>query len=155
MRPLVKATVLPMSDAQHAALVNRVMDSGMTRDEAIKLIQDESCKGECWKNDIYTVLKRECDGVVHLSIRRNDRSPARDWRDFQAIKTQLLGPEEEAVEIYPAESRVVDCANQYHLWCKLGYVVPLGFGLGFRSDVQDDVAGFKQRPFDTEGESGA
>jgi hypothetical protein len=35
-----------------------------------------------------------------------------DWRDLQRIKNQLVGPECEAVELYPAESRKVDTANQ-------------------------------------------
>lgn len=83
---------------------------------------------EVWKNDLYTVHKTlarwpgEGTGgikppfLVHLSIRRNDRHWARDWRHFQQIKNELVGPECEGVELYPAESRLVDNANQYHLW---------------------------------------
>lgn len=88
---------------------------------------------EQWMNDQYVVNKRvqesdDPDGppMIHLSIRNIDRSPARDWRDFQRIKNQLAGPEWEAVEIYPAESRKVDGANQYHLWC-----FPFRLGIGF------------------------
>jgi len=28
----------------------------------------------------------------------------------------IVGEEHEAFEVYPAESRLVDTANQYHLW---------------------------------------
>lgn len=52
----------------------------------------------------------------HLSIKRIDKEPIMDWRDLQAIKNQLCGPECEALQLFPAESRCVDTSNQYHLW---------------------------------------
>ena len=93
-----------------------------------------------WANDTYVVFRRVIEGkediepMIHLSIRRQDRAPARDWRDFQRIKNQLAGPEYEGVELYPAESRKVDTANQYHLWC---FPFTLGFGLGDERMVTD------------------
>ena len=55
--------------------------------------------------------------VWHLSIKRQDKAPIMDWRDLQDIKNKLAGPEVEAIQLFPAESRLVDSANQYHLWC--------------------------------------
>ncbi len=68
---------------------------------------------------------------LHLSIKRHDKdvlnSPD-DWRDKMRIKNEIAGRESEAVEIYPAMSRVVDSANQYHLWClPPNQSVPVGF----------------------------
>lgn len=54
--------------------------------------------------------------VWHLSIKRIDKEPIMDWRDLQAIKCQLCGDEAEAIQLFPAKSRVVDTSNQYHLW---------------------------------------
>jgi hypothetical protein len=56
--------------------------------------------------------------MIHLSIKRRDRKPLdhNRWRILQALKNIVVGEENEAVEIYPAESRLVDTANQYHLW---------------------------------------
>lgn len=54
--------------------------------------------------------------IWHLSIRRNDNQPMRDWRELQRIKNELTHPEADAVELFPAESRKVDTANQFHLW---------------------------------------
>lgn len=54
--------------------------------------------------------------ILHLSIRDNQRSAAHDWRDFQKIKNELVGPEFEMVEVYPCESHLVDLSNQFHLW---------------------------------------
>lgn len=74
-----------------------------------------------FKNSIYSVTltmwrRAGLLTIFTLSIRRNDRAPARDWRDFQRIKNELVGKEIEAIELYPAESRKVDEANQFHLW---------------------------------------
>jgi hypothetical protein len=52
-----------------------------------------------------------------LSIKRHDKEAFHDWRVFQRIKNAILGEEWEGVEIYPAESRLVDTCNQYHLFC--------------------------------------
>lgn len=91
------------------------------------------------------------DDAVHLSIRRNDRKPARDWRDFQRIKNELCGPEREGIELYPAESRLVDTANQYHLWVMpTGSIIPLGFRERAVADDSESKAapGAVQRPID-------
>jgi len=85
---------------------------------------------EVWLNDKYVVIvRRYPDGaVMHLSVRRADRKAARDWRDLQRIKNDIAGRDVEAVELFPAEDRLVDMANQYHLWCMPpGVRLPLGF----------------------------
>jgi hypothetical protein len=117
-----------------------------------------SLRDECWKNDIYQVSverKPISDGfqAVYLSIKRLDQKPCKDWRAFQRIKNQLVGPECEFVELYPAESRLVDTANQYHLWGTNdpSYRFPLGFSE--RVVQGKSGAGVVQRPFDDEGDS--
>jgi hypothetical protein len=78
---------------------------------------------ERWTNDEYIVFLDksypnhfEKVKVWELSILRHDGQLAHDWRDLQAIKTMLVGPEFEAMELYPAESRVIDVANETHLF---------------------------------------
>ena len=85
--------------------------------------------------------------MVHLSIKRRDRSPIRDWRELQEVKNAILGPECEAVELYPAESRRVDSANQYHLWAFSNPSVAWPFGFTERF-VVDSIEGTtaQQRP---------
>jgi hypothetical protein len=75
----------------------------------------------CFRNRDYVVITTDLDGgelgvIRHLSIRRDDRKAIHDWRHFQQIKNELCGREMEGVELYPAESRLVDEANQYHLY---------------------------------------
>jgi hypothetical protein len=91
--------------------------------------------------------------IWHLSVKRLDKEPIMDWRDLQAIKSQLCGAEAEAIQLFPAESRVVDTSNQYHLWVfmKLGSrrlpKVPVGWTTKM---VLDETATgkAKQRPLD-------
>lgn len=87
----------------------------------------------------------------HLSIKRLDKRAVHDWRDLQAIKNMLAGPQYEAVELYPSRSRTVDQANQYHLWvfvAQAGSDAPqLPFGWTDRSvlDVADRCDRSRQR----------
>jgi len=88
-----------------------------------------------------------------LSIKRIDKQPIMDWRDLQAIKSQLCGAEAEAIQLFPAESRVVDTSNQYHLYVFMKGTrgkfprLPIGFDDGQISDHEDDTP-WKQRPLD-------
>lgn len=107
---------------------------------------------EFWKNDRYQVQKRLIEqgpGAapwVWLSIHRLDRAPCRDWRDFQRIKNQLVGAECEGIELYPAESRLVDAANEYHVICSTdpAWRFPFGFQERLVSNAPGGKA--KQRP---------
>lgn len=67
-------------------------------------------------NDVYRVKVRKSPPIVHLDLCRHDNQPITNWRDLQQIKNELVGPECEGVELFPAESRLVDTAHQYHLW---------------------------------------
>lgn len=97
---------------------------------------------EVWLNDEYQCVvsylgPRARADTLHLSIKRADGTPAHDWRELQAIKNEVAGWEREAIEIYPGESRLVDEADQTHLW-----VLPVGetVGVGFpeRKVMTDD-----------------
>lgn len=90
--------------------------------------------------------------MLHISCKRRDREPLHDWRVKQDIKNAIVGPQCEAAELYPAESRLVDTANQYHLWA---FDDPrFDFPFGFRERLVLGpgegplVPGAVQRPFD-------
>lgn len=130
---------------------------GVRREEA-KNYYRQMADVEIWLNESYVVIvtrdvpvdmnPQELPGLVWLSIRRQDREPVRDWRDFQQIKNQLLGVECEAVEVYPAESRLVDSANQYHLF---GFTDPearVPFGFPGRGVTDKPFPNTKQRPLE-------
>jgi hypothetical protein len=107
--------------------------------------------GTIWANSRYIVVMRECGEspgtgpLIWLSIKGVANDVSHDWRDFQRIKNELVGPEAEAVELYPAESRLVDNANQFHLWAFPNFRFPFGFSERLVSEGTECVA---QRPFD-------
>jgi hypothetical protein len=82
-----------------------------------------------FRNDTYEVLMNLGRPFIHLDIRRHDGGAATNWRDLQQIKNELIGTEHEAVELFPAEGRLVDAGNQYHLWVYADPVTrfPLGW----------------------------
>lgn len=109
-----------------------------TAEEARSVVDMENNREAVWINSLYQVnvyrvraLHQGTPDLLWLSIKRRDKTPVHDWRHFQRIKNEIVGPEFEGVELYPAESRLVDTANQYHL-----YVVDskaFRFGFGFQS----------------------
>lgn len=108
-------------------------------------------EAEVWLNNRYQVIRMllsapGADRVWHLSVKRLDKEVMHDWRDLQRIKNELVGPEAEGVELYPADSRLVDTANQYHLWCFEDFRFPFGFD--DRLVAEETIAGSKQRPFE-------
>jgi len=114
------------------------------------------------RNNFYQVIIREVmpkddcvdqpPNMVYLSIKSNDQSARHDWRHFQRIKNELVGPECEAIELYPAQSRCVDASNQYHLFVfsDPAFRLGLGFNEQLISDDQEvcNAMGSKQRPFE-------
>jgi len=76
--------------------------------------------------------------VIHLSIKAHDKRCVHDWRDMQRIKNEIVGVESEAMELYPAESRLMDEANQFHLFCLHPAVGPLPFGQKERTHLTQE-----------------
>lgn len=148
-----EATAIPPTQQAREETLACVMKAGGTREEAEALIADMS-HDLIIKSSEYQAAIRQCSNglgvrMMHISIKRLDRQPLRDWRALQKIKNVVLGEECEAVEIFPAESRLVDGANQYHLW---GFVdpearMPFGFDMRMIDDVS--IGNSVQRPFES------
>jgi hypothetical protein len=134
---------------------------GVSEVEALQWMAEEG-KADYYRNNIYLVQVRKVQNsavaehgyMYHLSIRRNDRRLVRDWRHLQRIKNELLGPDYEAVELFPSEDRRVDYADQWHLWAlptpEMRF--PVGYQQGMDSEAQEriqklgDMPGSTQRP---------
>jgi hypothetical protein len=124
-------------------------------------VEEETKGARTYRNRLYTVTATPVDpeagmaGWVHLSLKRNDRAAVRDWRHMQRLKNEVVGPEREAVELYPAESRLVDEANQYHLWVfPEGDQAPIGFEERMvGSPALAAASGARQRAFDEDVEA--
>lgn len=91
-----------------------------------------------WLNDKYQVIVYDCKKVgmqseefpdlLWLSIKRIDKAPIRDWMELQRIKNMIVGAEHEAVELFPAESRLVNTSNQFHLFVLKDKSIKFPFG---------------------------
>ena len=93
------------------------------------------------------------EDALWLVVWRRDGKPPRDWRHLQAIKNQLAGPEREALEIFPAESRLIDVGNATHLWVMpAGECVPFGYEGQRRVLDAGRLAGVAQRPLEPPAE---
>lgn len=106
----------------------RPVDAG---DLTAEFLEDPSYAGmDVWKNDQYVVVvdEKTDPNFVRLGVSRRDGQRVRSWRDMQRIKNQMLGAECEAVELYPAESRLVDVGDVYHMWGERDPVFRWGFG---------------------------
>ena len=121
-------------------LVRKLTDRKLSWEES-KRYYHEMFDCDTYENDTYIVMVfrgKQADWQVHdpelkgkmtyVSIKNRDKTAIHDWRHFQEIKNQLVSPDCEAVEIYPNEDRLIDTANQYHLFVfPLKYKLPFGW----------------------------
>jgi hypothetical protein len=82
-----------------------------------------------YQNNLYTVVLEGTSPLIHACIKRLDGRPCTDWNHLQQIKNELIGPEHEAVDLFPAESRLINLTNEFHLWAHptSGFRFPFGF----------------------------
>lgn len=93
-----------------------------------------------YENDLYHVEVAYPWPFIHLNIRRHDLRPCKEWRHFQQIKNELVGPEHEAVELFPAESRLVDSSHEYHLWVHADVNTRFPFGFPKRFVLKEALS---------------
>lgn len=106
---------------------------------------------ECYINNRYQVfvyrniVHENWPAMIWLSIKRIDKEAIHDWRDMQRIKNEIIGEENEGVEMFPAESRLVDTANQYHIWVLEDKKLRFPFGFNERAVHNTTAPNVKQR----------
>ena len=125
--------------------------TGASEEDVQRVYEDIEKNEPIFRNSRYQVNVRDNGDMIHLSIKRLDKRPPciERFRDFQRIKNELVGPECVALEVYPAESEMVDTSNQYHLWVFKDPTYRLPFGLGNRRVVlTESHAGARQLPFE-------
>lgn len=77
---------------------------------------------EVWRSrDFLVQVFSEKDGVERLTVCRtnvsgNDWVADISWDDLQRLKSECGRGDRDAVEIYPADTDVVNVANMRHLW---------------------------------------
>lgn len=144
-QPLQRAST---AGSHPSELIGTAMQTyGLDEQAARQMLATYEDESEYWINDLYQVQVRRYQDYTHINIRRRDGGPImRDWRHFQQIKNEILGPECEAVELYPAESRKWDESNKYHLFGLTdGSRFPLGFDDRHVSYDGGKMRGMRQR----------
>lgn len=115
--------------------------------------QLEDYLGIPYINDEYQVnVTKVGKGLVELSIKRRDKEPIDEnhWRILQEIKNLMVGDENEGAELFPAESRKFDTANQYYLFVFTDPKERFPFGYTERCVLTSEEAaktGAKQRDY--------
>lgn len=134
--PFQRAHYEPLPPDEEIARQAKLADVSFAE---MKSVLEDIQLDQVYRNSRYQVCMRlrEWDGfpaVWQLSIRRLDRQRVgtERYRDFLRVKNELIGPEFEAFEVYPAMERNVDTANQYYIWCFADPSIrlPVGFQEG-------------------------
>jgi hypothetical protein len=105
-----------------------------------------------WMRDVHTVHRNgwcavlvrtantKMGKVQHLAI-ETACDEGLTWAEKQRIKNELYGAISVALEVFPAEDRLIDEAPMYHLW-----VLPFGFDLPFGLHAKDECSSQHYRP---------
>jgi hypothetical protein len=154
-KPLEEALIDRSRPHTERTIALQMAADGSTREQAIAKLERYEDASRYWLNDLYQVQTRRfiCEEwggkeMMHINIRRRDGAAIFDWRHRQLIKNQLLGAECEAIELYPADSRMVDTSNKYHLWGFTDPAIRFPFGFDQRDVVTEEVrspSGERQR----------
>lgn len=152
MKPLeISQGFMPMSREKYRREMQKL---GVQRKRVDKVLRDLK-KQEQFANEKYIVaVSRNIDNgfgleMIELSVKRRDKEPIFDWREMQQMKNEIVGPECEGIQLFPAESRLVDTANQYWMYCFADPKVRVPVGFNNRSVSEDcGNTGSKQRKFE-------
>lgn len=88
--------------------------------------------------------------MVHLRIKAHDKRCVRDWRVMQRVKNEICGTDAEGVELYPAEGRLVDEVNEFHIYV-LHPAASFPFGRKSRATAAPEQAA--EAPLGSDGKS--
>lgn len=149
MTPFVEASLPPEYLSVESMMATFKVDLATAQGYVAQMSKEKYYINDIYQVHVSNVHKSpNFPDVIHLSVKRLDKEPIKDWWDMQLIKNIFVGPENEGVELYPAESRLVDMANQYHIWVFADPNVRLPIGWTTRmvgSAEQAAAVGAKQR----------
>jgi hypothetical protein len=119
-REMVRATIAAQPEEQVRLYFNGRTPTPRERLEHIERAVMLLTPIKVFQNNLYRVelvhTPPTTPTFTHLSIMRLDGGTCNEWSHLQTIKNEIVGPEYEAIELFPAESRLVNTGNQYHLW---------------------------------------
>lgn len=77
---------------------------------------------QVWRNNHHSVQVYRSERMIlgilmdKWMIRRNDSEPIKYWHEIQNIKNEVIGEEQQAIQVFPKASELVDVANMYWLF---------------------------------------
>lgn len=111
---------LDRSAASVDAIVQEAVLHGYTEDAARDLAKDSLAKVSSdviWLSPVYQVNISENSRSLSLSIKRLNKAPLFNRDHLVDLADHFCRDRKVTpVELYPTEQRVVDTANQYHVW---------------------------------------
>lgn len=130
-------------DERRRAILAMEKDNESYPDRLQELVLDSRLAGypNDWARPVRVLRSREfvmqvfeeADGMLRLSVNRTHVDPATlrwldgiTWDELQELKSQAGYGDREAVEIYPADTNVVNVGSLRHLW-----VLPAGERMPF------------------------
>lgn len=122
-----------MSLAEQQRVVNMYLDSAESYSPTLEKLDHKAVAAvnshskseavEVWRSKKFlAVLWREQSGAMRLSVNRTTIQLNGKWEDritwdeLMQVKREMGLGETHAIEIYPADSCVVNVANMRHLW---------------------------------------
>lgn len=110
----------PVLEMDNPQVSNRIAElareTGCSTAQMEEIYRSSFERDQHFKGSGYQITVREHPGgMTQISVIRDDRRSV-TWREMQDIKNLFIGEESEAVQLQPAESRLVDTAPNFHLW---------------------------------------
>lgn len=133
------ATALDNASVREARRISATIRPSRKWQTMVRDPRDSGLDGcPVFSNNVYTVTVRRYEQGwpigggpwAQLGIYREDGQPVADWRDMQRIKNDICGNEWEGIELFPAESRLLDPSNYRIMFCAPG--IPIGMRDGRR-----------------------
>lgn len=148
-----KFCISQLNESKEAIVADIVKNFNLSFKDAEKLYEEMFGGCQFWTNDMYQVNVQkgsnkhywfhfDADNInqyVYLSIKRRDKEAAFDLEHFQEIKDVLVGKNFMGIELYPNQKRVLDTANQYHMFVFPENFFPVQFTEDLRSEDADET----------------
>ena len=148
-----KFCISQLSQSKEITISDMIKNFNISYKDAEKLYEETFGDCQFWTNDMYQVNIRKgsntqywfhfnADNInqyVYLSIKRRDKEAAFDLEHLQEIKDVLVGENLMAIELYPNQKRVLDTANQYHMFVFPENIFPVKFTEDLKSEDADET----------------
>lgn len=148
-----KFCISQLKESKQTIIADMIKNFNLSFTDAEILYEEIFGGCQFWTNDLYQVNVQkglnakywfhfDADNInqyVYLSIKRRDKEAAFDLEHIQEIKDVLVSKNSMGIELYPNQKRVLDTANQYHMFVFPENFSPIEFTEDFNSEDADET----------------